>query len=208
MSNTRVTYQQLIAFAAGDLSAARSAEVEAHLARDASAAETVARYRTARSTMQGDDGADPPTEAMARAKGIYEPTRFAQPRPGLIEAAMGAVAQLVFDSRAETAMGLRGQATSFQLTYELSSEPPAELDLHAEIDDDAGEGWRLVGQVATREPLGSLRVELCRAGGDGPVNTVEGDDRGTFILHAGSGVYDLRLHTPQGVTVVQDLRLE
>ncbi len=208
MSRIRVTYQQLIAYAAGELPDTEVAQVEAHLARDPSAAETVARFRMARATIQGDDGTDPPPETVIRARGIYDLQSSAGPSPSLAEAVVQAIARLVFDSRAEPALaGLRGQATSFQLTYELFDDAEMELDLHAELDDEA-DRWRLVGQIAAREPVGSLRVELCRTGSGSVVQAVEGDERGTFVLRVARGAYDLRLHTRTGVVVVPDIRME
>ena len=204
--STRMTYQQLIAYAAEELSGSQALEVEAHLVCDPAAAETVARYRAAFTAMQGDDGVEPSPPSVARAKGIFDPRHFASNEPGLAETVVGAIARLIFDSRTLPApVGLRGQATGFQRTYELSESPVAELDLHGAIDDD--NGWRLVGQLASRDPIGAVRVELCRPAGATPIQTVDADERGTFVLHVAPGTYDLRLRTSAGVTVVRDLRM-
>ena len=68
MSHARITEQQLIAFAAGDLRGADAEQVEAHVQQDAVAARTVDRYRLARKTILGDDGVDPPAEVVERER--------------------------------------------------------------------------------------------------------------------------------------------
>ncbi len=210
MSHPRITHQQLIAYAAGELGGADAEQVQAHLERDADAAQTVRRYRLARETVLGDDGVDPPTEALERARSIFDPTVHAGDRQGLAESVGGLIAQLIFDSRAQPASaGLRGQATSFQMTWRLAPESGMELDLQAElIEAPAGERWQLVGQVTSRDPIGPLTVSLCHAGSIAAADSVDADDRGSFVLRAEPGPYDLHLHLPGGRhTVVPDIRL-
>ena len=74
MSHSQITHQQLIAYAAGEIRGADAERVRAHLERDADAARTVHRYRPARQTVRGDNGADPPTVVMERAGSIGAPT--------------------------------------------------------------------------------------------------------------------------------------
>lgn len=209
MSNTKVTQQQLIAYAAGDLRGAAAERVEALLGRDADAARTVARYRLARRTILGDDGVDPPAEAVERARAIYDPTFYAVERPSLGDCVGGLIAHLLYDSRAAPALaGLRGQATSFQMTWRLAQDAGIELDLQAELTDTpAGEQWQVVGQVTSREPLGSLSVNLCHTGSSTAVQSVNADARGSFVLRVAPGPYDLHLHMPDGHAVVPDIRL-
>ena len=210
MSKSGITKQRLIAYAAGELPEPQAAEVEAFLARDPEAARTVALCRMAQAAIGGDDGVDPPPEVVARAKAVFEP----QPHgPGPVEAVVRTIARLIFDSRAQPAYaGLRGAATAFQMTYELSGVPAcpgAELDLQAQLTDgeDEGRPWRLLGQVASPQLIGSLRVDVCRAGSLAPIQTVEGDRRGGFVVLLPPGTYDLHLRLAGGVSVVPDIRI-
>ena len=210
MRHAKITHQQLIAYAAGELQGADAEQVQAHLKRDADAARTVHRYRLARQTVLGDDAVDPPTEVLERAKSIFDPTVHGRDRQSLAECVGGLIAQLIFDSRAQPALaGLRGQATSFQMTWRLSPETEMELDLQAELTDaPGGELWQLVGQVTSRDSIGPLTVSLCHAGSIAAAHSTDADERGSFVLRVGRGHYDLHLHLPGGQhTVVPDIRL-
>ena len=210
MSHAKITQLKLIAYAAGEVGGADAEQVQAHLERDADAAQTVRRYRLARETVLGDDGVDPPTEALERARSIFDPTVHAGDRQGLAESVGGLIAQLIFDSRAQPApAGLRGQATSFQMTWRLAPESGMELDLQAELTEaPGGERWQVVGQVTARDPIGPLTVSLCHAGSSAAADSVDADDRGSFVLRAEPGPYDLHLHLPGGRhTVLPDIRL-
>ena len=210
MSHSQITHQQLIAYAAGEIRGADAERVRAHLERDADAARTVHSYRLARQTVLGDNGVDPPTEVLERARSIFDPTVHRGNRQSLAECVGGLIAQLIFDSRAQPALaGLRGQATSFQMTWRLAPESGIELDLQAERTDAPGpERWQLVGQVTSREPIGPLTVNLYHAGGSAAVHSVDTDDRGSFVLRVEPGPYDLHLQLPGGRrTVVPDIRL-
>ncbi|MHC4413815.1 MAG: anti-sigma factor family protein [Planctomycetota bacterium] len=211
MGKPTITYQQLLRYAAGELSGPEAVEIEAHLARDPDAAATVSRYRLVRATLLADDGVDPPPEVVAKAKALFRRRAEVSKRPpGLIDQVAATIARLIFDSRVQPALaGLRGPATGFQLTYELSG---ARLDLEVEPAEPAepaaeGAGWRLLGQIASPRPLPAVRVALCQAGTDEPVCAVESDERGAFALDAQPGTYDLRIHLPDGVAVVPDLRI-
>ncbi len=206
MSRHRIPYDKLIAYAAGDLTGSDADRVQELLADDPQAADTVARFRMARETLQADDGVEPPAEAVMSARAIFR----SHPRQSLIERAAAVVGELIFDGRAEPALaGLRGQATAFQTTWRLSPEDGLDLDLQAElVDDGAGrERWRVVGQVVSREPLGSLRVDLCRAGSTAPIQSVDSDQRGAFLLHVEPGTYDVYLNLPHRVVVVPGIRM-
>ena len=210
MSNAKITHQQLIAYAAGELRGADAERVQAHLERDAAAARTVHSYRLARQTVLGDNGVDPPTEALERARSIFDPTVHGGHRQSLAESVGSLIAQLIFDSRAQPALaGLRDPATSFQMTWRLALESGMEIDLQAELTDAPGpKRWQLVGQVTSREPIEPLTVNLCHAGGSAAVYSVDTDERGSFVLRVEPGPYDLHLQLPGGRhAIVPDIRL-
>ena len=53
-----------------------------------------------------------------------------------------------------------------------------------------------------------LTVNLCHAGSSAAVESVDTDQRGSFVLRIDAGTYDLHLHLPGGRhTVVPDIRL-
>ncbi len=209
MSHKKITHQQLIAYAAGELRGADAEQVQTHLERDADAARTVHRYRLARQTVLGDNGVDPPTEVLERARAIFDPTVHGGDRRSLVESMGDLISQLIFDSRAQPApVGLRGPATSFQMTWQLAPESGMELDLQAELTDaPGGERWQLVGQLTSRDPVGPLTVNLCHAGSSAVVHSVDADERGSFVLRVEPGLYDLHLQLRGGHTVVPDIRL-
>ncbi|MHC4100930.1 MAG: anti-sigma factor family protein [Planctomycetota bacterium] len=209
MTEPRIPYSQLIAFAAGELADEQAAQVEASLARHPEAVETVARYQMAQTTLQADDGADPPPEAVARAKAIFEARRDSAGEPSLGDRVGQLIARLIYDSRAEPALaGVRGAVTGFQLAYEMP-ESGAQLDLQADVDEGGADTrrWRLVGQVSSPEALPAPRVTLCRAGSLTPICTVDADERGVFVVRTEPGTYDLHIHLPGGVTTVPDIRM-
>jgi anti-sigma factor RsiW len=209
MTEPRIPYSQLIAFAAGELADDEARQVEAALAGNPDAAETVARYRMAHATLQSDDGVDPTPEAVARAKAIFKARREPAGEPGLADRVGQLIARLIFDSRAEPALaGVRGAVTGFQLAYEMP-ESGAQLDLQADVDEGGADTrrWRLVGQVSSAETMPPPRVALCRAGSLTPICTVDADERGVFVVRTEPGTYDLHIHLPGGVTTVPDIRM-
>lgn len=202
--------ENLIAYAAGELSGTDAATVEARLRRDPRAAATVARYRLARRTLLTDDGADPSPEAFAAARAIFRTTPGATLAERVAQVGQ-IIATVLFDSRGTPAVaGLRGPATSFQMTWLLSGPDglTGELDLAAEpVDSDPDGSWRVIGQLTTPEPITSLSVDVCRAGSLRPVETTEGDQRGAFMLRLQPGTWDFHLHLPKTTVVVPDIRI-
>ncbi|MHC4219574.1 MAG: anti-sigma factor family protein [Planctomycetota bacterium] len=197
----------MIAFAAGELADGEARQVEAWLASHPDAAETVARYRMARTTLQTDNGADPPPESVARAKAIFEPRTAAA--PSLADRVEQLIATLIYDSRVKPALaGVRGAVTGFQLGYELP-ESEAQLDLQADVDEDGADTrrWRLVGQISSANPLPPAKVTLCRPGSLTPVHTVHSDERGVFVVKIEPGTFDLHVQLPGGLHVVPDIRM-
>ena len=209
MNRSRVTYEQLIAFAAGELVGEPADRVEAYLAGHPEAAETVARYRTAGSVLRADDGVDPPPPAVADAKAIFRPRPAPSGGPSVADVVADFMARLVYDSRAEPALaGVRGAVTGFQLEYDLP-ESDAQLELQADVDDEGADSrrWRLVGQVSPPASAPPARITLCRAGSLTPIAQIDADERGVFVLKLDPGTYDLHVHLPGGVTVVPDIRM-
>ena len=71
MGSSKINYEQLIAYAAGELTPERAAEVQAYLTANPKAAEPIALYRQAQAAVQTDQSAAPPAELVAKAKAIF-----------------------------------------------------------------------------------------------------------------------------------------
>ncbi len=206
----KITYEQLIAYAAGELTPERAAEVAEHVTRDSEAAATVARYREAQATMRADDVTDPPARAVARAKAIFSPPP-AEKGPSWWEQLEQVVATLIFDSRLKPALaGYRGTGSGFHLSFESE---PGMVDLEAEpiVRSSAGiaarSSWRLTGQIDAETPVSNVGVALVRRGSDRPAAQTMADEEGIFTLEAAPGRYDLYLRHDDSSVLLPDIEL-
>lgn len=80
MSAHAFPYEQIIAFASGDLDEARSAMVSAHAKTCEQCARTIDRYKRIRATVCGDDSLLPPLSTLARAQKILVSSAPRAPR--------------------------------------------------------------------------------------------------------------------------------
>lgn len=206
MSNSRISDETLLAYAAGDLEGAEARDVEAHLAANPAAARLVAMYRLAAETTANDESVAPPAEAVDRAKAIFR-AAAAHTRPGApgwLARLEAVVASLVFDSRLQ-ALAVRsgGMCSRFMLSFEADG---AEIDLQAErIVPAAGEDvprWRVIGQVSGDEDPGIIDVAAVAAEGDDVCATARSDERSIFTLDVEAGTYDIRLRSRRGTLVL------
>jgi len=76
-----IAYDQLIAFAAGDLNNNDAREVAHHIAACAECAKTVTQFKTIRAVMRGDSSMAPPAPTVARAYAIFTKKRPATYTP-------------------------------------------------------------------------------------------------------------------------------
>ena len=202
----RVNDDMLLAYATGELPPAEAAEVSEYLDRHPAAAAMVARFRASRAAAATDETVAAPPDVVRRAKEIFDPARL--PRPATwFERLDQLVADLVFDSRLQPATVRLGPADEqVQLAWEAGG---IEVDLQARrVAGDGGARWRVIGQVGAEAPPAGLRVAV-RRGGDGPVvaETTTGEGC-TFSVELADGRYDLLLERPDGVLVLENLRLE
>lgn len=207
--DVRRQFEQLIAFADGDLSPAESQHLEALLASSAEARQVVNRYRHIASLRREDDSVAPSSAATARAKAIF--SQFAPQRPistltQWLEAIEEIIATLVFDSRTQAAaIGLRGAAgTAVQLSFEAAG-----FDIDIEIESDAENPPTIIGQVSVRdgtEPP-SMRIGLARKNESELITRTRTDAHGGFIVQAETGQYDLYLVHDDGAIVFRDLEV-
>jgi hypothetical protein len=73
MGDTAVSYQELIAFAAGELPPEQGDRVRMYIETHPEAAATVARYRALRALLRDETGEMPRPDASARARAIFRP---------------------------------------------------------------------------------------------------------------------------------------
>lgn len=199
-----VAYEQLIAFAAGELADRRAADVADHLKTCRSCAGTVARYRSVASTVAADRAA-PSAAAVARAKAIFPRRSGTATAP--LAVLRRVVADLAYDSRGGFALaGVRSGGGATADTHRLVYESEAgDLDLQLEPPGAADGRWRVLGQVDLNGDVPDLRVLLTAPGSDEPLAAVDADAQGIFDLSVRPGTYELRVVLPSSVLVVADL---
>ncbi len=207
MSTPRITHEDLIAYAAGELPPEESSRVATYLEANPTAAETVQRYVAIEALMEQDDSVAPGSDILARAKAIFK-ANAAVPRISLLERLDAVIATLIFDSRLQPAALRDVQAEErFQLAFESAG---AEIDLQVQkrsTDRASSSRWHLIGQVASDAEPGPCPVSLIRSGEEDPFAQTMTDDQGLFELDVDAGRYDLCIELPQQPIVLRDLTL-
>jgi hypothetical protein len=194
------TYEQLIAFAAGELPMGEAAAVAAHVQGDPDAAAVVSAWRTASETLRRDDSVAPSAAAMQRARAIFAQRAATMSSStsrvaGWIESAQRFLAHLAYDSRVQpAAVRFAGDDDRINLTFETEE---GDIDVQAERlrDEDSAESrWRVVGQISdagSDEDDGPREVALVRHDEAIPVVLAITDEHGVFALETDSGAYEL-----------------
>lgn len=182
MKEHPVSFEDLVAFASGDLSGREAATVEAYLAVLPKTLVTVARLREVIEAMRADDAVAPTAEAIRRALAVFE----TPPRPCWLDRLDVVIARLVFDTGGRLALaGYRGAAGTRQMSYDSAH---GRIDL--QVLPGRGESGRIIGQVTPRDGA-ATGVALGRAGGSEPATRTSPDDHGLFRVEVEAGVYDL-----------------
>lgn len=196
MKERTITFEQLIAYASGELRADEAALVEAHLAAAPTRAGSIARLREVLETMRQDDSEQPQQEVVQRAISAFADLS-AVSQSGWLELARHVVASLVFDSRARPLMaGFRGGCAGYQLAYECE---PARIDL--QVSPGAGEQpgqVRVRGQVTARDAAVLGSVSVVDAGSEEVSAWAVPDRFGRFKLDLEGGAYDLLVGLDHG----------
>lgn len=208
MTEPRITDEQLLAFAAGELSGFQAARVEEYLHSNAEAAATVALYRLVQQRYAEDDSVAPSTSAIARVRAIFARHAVQSARTNWLQAVDRLIAKLIFDSRLHTAaVRYADTGQRINLTYQAES---AEIDVQAERQTPVGDGdhserWQLLGQVSPPPASGKAKIALAVQGAALPIAEVQADDRGAFALQAMPGRYDLYVQLDERVVVIPNL---
>ena len=141
--SAHVTNEELIDYAAGDITGPRLDIIEQHVLNDASAGRMVEDFR-----LVARIAAIPPFPSLdagllRRLRGI--PSKLQKTGPHWLERLDAAVAWLVFDSRAQPALTRADGDTDLSLTLDA---PEATIDVRVTRDADTPDGgWILTGQV-------------------------------------------------------------
>jgi hypothetical protein len=205
--------ESLIAYAAGDLSPAESASVQAWLERNPNAAKTVAQYRLAQETFASDDSLVPTPNAITRAREVFipnaKPTSTAKDR--VLDAIDRIVARVLFDSRIQPlAVRSAGVAERISLTFETDD---SEIDVQADRIPDPTSNpnslgrWRIIGQLSGSLSTGRRAIALIMAGSEQAVAQVSADEHGVFTIDVHSGKFELRIDAGHGVVVLPHIEL-
>ncbi len=205
MRQENITFEQLVAYASGELTGREDSMVEAYLAVLPAVARSTQRLGEVIQRLRADDTAPATPAAVRRALNLLQPLDEV-PTPDW-RAPIRLFAKLVFDSRSQLAMaGYRGSAASYQLAFESG---PARVDLQILPQDrGVGERWRVRGQVTVRDGAELGAVTLVAEHTDTAVATAVPDQAGRFKLDSPAGVFDLRIDLDEGTRSVVARRLE
>jgi hypothetical protein len=205
MASDKITYDMLIAYAAGELTEDEAGRIKVHLICSPEDTARVERMRATIQTLRTDDSVAPPGDALARDKAVFSPPE-AKSLPSWLELLERVVAKLVFDSRSQEALvGVRGADDGLQLAYESEV---AEVDLEA-LPSAAGrlDGWTIMGQISPHQPTAEVFVALVSHSDQVLLGETRPDPHGVFKLHVDTGVYDLAIRVSDRVLVLQEITL-
>ena len=205
MKQENVTFEQLVAYASGELTGRAASTVEAYLAVLPAVARTTQRLQEVIQRLRADDTTPATPGAVRRVVNLLQ-TLDEVPTPEWL-VPIRLLADLVFDSRAQPAMaGYRGIAASYQLAFESE---PARVDLQILPQDRAvADRWRVRGQVTVRDGAELGAVTLVAEHTDTAVATAVPDQAGRFKLDSPAGVFELRIDLDEGTRSVVAPRLE
>lgn len=207
MDAKRISYENLIAYAAGDLTGPDAESVRRTLDADPSAKHVVRRFQHVVETLRSDDSVAAPADVLLRAKQLFTERRVPS-QPGWLDSLAQMVADLVYDSRPQlAAAGVRGSATAYQMRFECEL---ADIDLEIERHEkDGAELCRVTGQISVHGKTASATtIAFVARGADKPVVTVTPDQHGVFDAEVVPGVYYLAMNVPPMTVVLADVEIE
>jgi anti-sigma factor RsiW len=206
MPSRKMSNEELLAFAAGEMNEADAGRVESWLETHPDARKLVDRYRRISTLHATDDSVAPPPEVTARARAIFTPAP-ARPKESWLDRVDALIASLIFDSRVQPAsVRYADTENRFQLAFETRA---ADIDLQAErIQADASAPrWQVTGQVVADEAGRLCRVALAPAGRRTPTGEAIADESGMFYLEIAPGTYDVYLELTDQVVVLPGVEI-
>ncbi len=205
MRHENISFEQIVAYASGELTGREASTVMAYLAVLPEAARTAQRLQEVIQRLRADDTVPGTATAVRRALMLLQ-SRDEVPTPDWL-APIRLFATLVFDSRAQLAMaGYRGSAASYQLAFESE---PARVDLQIlPQDGTVGDHWRVRGQITVHDDAEVNAVSLLAEHTETTLATAVPDQAGRFKIDSRAGVFDLRIDLDDGTRSVVASRLE
>lgn len=203
MMHAKPTYEQIVAYASGELKSDDAETVRQYLLKNDSAANEYASIQAIISAMRADRSVSAPADSIAAAKSIFRPQPAVTPWwKRLAEIA----AEVVFDSRMQPALaGYRSSPGSgFQIAVESDA---GGVDLQFEPQDETREHWRIMGQVSPADGP-NAEVAILMTAGDASVQEASADDSGFFSLTIDRGDYDLCIRVRDRVLRVPGIRVD
>lgn len=200
-----IGFEQLLAYAAGELDPRSAGELERQLAASPVDADVFRRLKSAIETMRRDDTVAPPAEVIARARAIFERSSVTA-RRGWFAGVREVIAALVYDSRLTPGVvGFRSTGAPTMLTY---SAEGAEIDIQIEpAQSDRGES-RIMGQVTAGALPAGARAELLCEDGQAVQCSAAIDSHGVFMLAAPAGRYVLGIRCGETAFILDDLEID
>lgn len=202
MDTPRVTFDDLVKLANGELDAGRAAVAEAHLAQNHVDRAAFERVRLALATFRRDREEAAPAGLPATLYSIFKPERV-QSRPGWLAAIRAIGADLIFDSRTASAtVGFRSAAEAVQLSF---SSPAASIDIQVDVGSSR-DRRHVMGQVAA-SAAAPFDVLVLDDGGAVAAQATT-DVHGVFSMALAPGTYDLIVHVGSEALLLADVAIE
>jgi len=208
----KITTDQLLAYADGELDPAAAEHIEAHMQNDPEAAATLERYQRVRTLTAVDDSVAPSAEAIERAKAIFQPRTRREKAGEWLRSVEETIASLIYDSRLQpAAVRYADTGQRFQLTYEVDEvEVDLQFDRASLGSEPGGQGgndrWRVMGQVTSESPTSAQPVAIQHADGNVVAET-EIDDRDMFTAELTPGRYDVLIGHGERTIRLRDIEL-
>lgn len=200
---SKPTFEQLVAYVTGEISAEESLGIEREAAVSADTAAAIARLRSIIQTMRTDDTVAPSPRAVAAAIAIH--ARNFVPQPSWLERLARSVGELVFDSRRQPALvGLRGDDETVQLSF---SSALADVDLQLDPASPESTNVNIMGQVSAHAASAATEVALVEPRAGVAVGVATPDESGVFRLQARPGAYDLVVRLDDAAIVLPNIEI-
>ncbi|MCI0365006.1 MAG: hypothetical protein L0Y44_12985 [Phycisphaerales bacterium] len=205
MTSNVPTFETLVAYAAGELTASEVREVESQIRVLPSAAAKLAQIRDVLDGLRRQTISAPQSRVVDQVIAAFRRRERVAPAAWL-QRTFGVIADLVLDSSAGVALaGFRGGTQARQLSYHAAG---AVLDLQIAPTADPEQAlFEITGQLerdSSDEPSAAL---LLAAGAETIVDQASLDSDGLFELHAVAGLYDLVVGTGPDSVIVPKLQV-
>lgn len=215
MSEQRLTDEQILGYAAGELTEEEAHRVEERIKADPKAGQRVARVQRLGRILATDDAVAPPDRVVTQAKALFRtataPARKHSPWQRWLETIDRLVAGVVYDSRVEPAAAGYRRAESAAIVTRLSFESDlAEIDLQLTRVEKGGQtALQVMGQVsviaADDAEMGNFPIALMQGGSTVIVAEEQCDEAGAFTMSVPPGTYDLALRVSDRLIVIPDI---